>query len=247
MSKSAYDEHSEFYIEFIDQMLGTGENPVLSTVISCLGDRLSGAQVCDLCCGEGCAGRYLLTNGARQIVGIDVSSALIEEASLRATSPELSYRVDDAQELGSVPDDEFDVVVSHMAMMDVEDHRKLFRTVRRVLVPHGAFVFSMLHPCFKGRPYHVRDAPAFVLDEDGKQIAYATRRYASEGFFRTGGDGVRGRIGSYHRRLSTYVNDLVASGFRVERLEELLDGDRESKPELFAEIPTALVVAAEAV
>lgn len=246
MSKSGYNEHSEFYIDFVDQFITGDDDPVLSIIASCLGDRLSGARVCDLCCGEGYAGRYLAAQGARQVVGIDLSSVLIDEAKPRATSPDLSYRVDDAQELRSVPDDDFDVVVSQMALMDVEDHLRLFAAVRRVLVADGAFVFSMLHPCFKGRPCHVRDAPEFVLDDEGQPIAYATSRYASEGFFQTGGDGIRGRIGSYHRRLSTYINDLVAIGFRVERLEEPLDRDRGSKPELFSEVPGALVVAARA-
>jgi len=141
---------------------------------------------------------------------------------------------------------EFDVVVSHMAMMDVVDHRKLFAAVRRVLVPGGPFVLSLLHPCFEGRPFHVRDAPPFVLGEDGKPVAYAVRRYATEGLFRTGGDGVRGRMGSYHRTLSTYINDLLASGFVLERLEEPLAGDDAKQVGLFAEVPTALVISARA-
>jgi hypothetical protein len=52
--------------------------------------------------------------------------------------------------------------------------------------------------------------------------------------------------------LSTYINDLLASGFRLERLEEpvlprVVDRGPENDrgAELFSELPLALVVAAQ--
>jgi SAM-dependent methyltransferase len=126
--------------------------------------------------------------------------------------------------------------------MDVADHRALFSAVRRVLKPGGVFVFSTLHPCFKARPFHVRDAPENLLDENQQPVGVVVRRYVTEGHFNSGGDGVRGRMGSYHRTLSSYINDLIAAGFVLERLEEPLDGP--SNGELFAEVPMTLVVVA---
>jgi SAM-dependent methyltransferase len=246
MNATAYDRHAEFYVEFVDRGLAAEDRHydlLLATLTDCLGNRLTNARVCDLCCGEGYLGRHLLARGAREVIGIDLSSALIEVARRRAPAPALSYRVDDAHELRSVSDGAFDIVASQLAMMDVADHRRLFAAVRRVLVPGGPFVFSLLHPCFKARPFHVRAAPEHVLDEKGEPIAIAVRRYASEGFFDSGGDGVRGRMGSYHRMLSTYVNDLVASGFAIERLEEPLAGG----VGVFAEVPTVLIIAAKSV
>jgi hypothetical protein len=66
------------------------------------------------------------------------------------------------------------------------------------------------------------------------------RRYPEEGFWRSGGDGIRGRMGSYHRMLSTRINDLQMSGFRLERLEEPLPPGKG----LFSQVPIVLVVAA---
>ena len=245
-----YDQHAQFYLDFIDRGLAAENghvNLLLSTLRACLGSRLLGARVCDLCCGEGYLGRHLVRHGAREVVGIDLSSALIDVARRRANAEALSYRVDDAHELRTLRDGEFDVVVSQLAMMDVADHRKLFAAVRRVLVSGGPFVFSMLHPCFHGAPFHVRDAPEFLLDDKGEPIAYAIRRYATEGYWESGGTGVRGHMGSYHRTISTYVNDLIPAGFALERLEEPLAGGDAAKTGLFAEVPTVLVVAARAV
>ncbi|HEX4196729.1 MAG TPA: methyltransferase domain-containing protein [Caulobacteraceae bacterium] len=250
MTETVYDRHADFYLDFIDRGLAS-ENGytrlLLETLVACLAERLPGARVCDLCCGEGYVGRRLLTRGAREVVGIDASAALIEAARARADAPGLSYRVDDARTLGSAIVGEFDLVVSQMAMMDVADHRALFAAVRRILLPGAPFVFSMLHPCFEGRPFHVRDAPPYVVDEAGRPVAFAVRRYASEGFWDSGGDGVRGHMGSYHRMLSTYVNDLIAAGFALERLEEPLAGADAARAGLFAEVPTVLVVAAHAI
>jgi ubiquinone/menaquinone biosynthesis C-methylase UbiE len=249
MAETIYDRHADFYLDFVDRGLaseGGFVSLLLSRLTACLGDRLGGAKVCDLCCGEGYAGRHLITCGAREVVGIDAASALIDAARRRATTPGLSYRVEDAQVLGSATEGEFDVVVCHMAIMDVADHRRLFAAVRRVLVPGGPFVFSLLHPCFEGRPFHVRDAPPYLMDEAGQPIALSVRRYASEGVWESGGDGVRGHMGSHHRTLSTYMNDLLACGFVLERLEEPLAGADASRAGLFGEVPTALVVAARA-
>jgi hypothetical protein len=71
------------------------------------------------------------------------------------------------------------------------------------------------------------------------------RRYASEGHFNSAGDGARGHMGSYHRMLSTYVNDLIRVGFVLERLEEPLDGPANGA--LFSEVPMVLVIAARAI
>jgi len=242
-----YDEHAEFYVQFVDRGLASedGRSPLFTTLLDCLGDQLRDARVCDLCCGEGYVGRRLLDHGVREVVGIDLSSKLIEVAKRRANAPGLSYRVEDAQELRSVADAEFDVVVCHMAMMDVADHKRLFASVRRVLARDRPFVFSLLHPCFMP-PCHATEAPPLILDGVGLPVAVSVQRYATEGHWNSGGDGVRGRMGAYHRKLSTYINDLLASGFALERLEEpLADGD--VRIGLAAEVPPFLLIAAQAV
>ena len=250
MTATVYDRHADFYVDFVDRGLASEGGHVsllISTLTACLGERLAGARVLDLCCGEGYLGRHLLAQGAGEVTGIDLSTALIDEARRRAGPLGPSYRVDDAQQLGSVADASFDIVISQLAMMDVPDHRKLFAAARRVLAPGGGFVFSVLHPCFEGRPFHARTAPPYLLDDAGQPTAFVIRRYATEGHWDSGGDGVRGRMGAYHRTLSTYINDLLAAGFALERLEEPLAGGDAAKTGLFAEVPTALVVSARAV
>jgi len=245
MSTTVYDQNVDFYIDLIDRALKANRYlPLLAVMTDLIGARLNGARVCDLCCGEGYLGRYLIAHGAQEVLGMDTSAELLERARARSKLPDLTYRYDDAQSLSSLTNGTFDVVASQLAMMDVADHRALFAAVRRVLVPHGVFVFSTLHPCFKARPFHVRDAPENLLDEKGQPIGVVIRRYAPEGHFNSGGDGVRGHMGSYHRMISSHVNDLLRAGFVLERLEEPLDGP--ANGELFSEVPMVLVIAARA-
>jgi len=53
---------------------------------------------------------------------------------------------------------------------------------------------------------------------------------------------VRSHVGSYHRTISTYLNDLVASGFRFEAMREPAVGDEG----VFAELPRVMIVSATA-
>jgi SAM-dependent methyltransferase len=247
MAATVYDQNAQFYVDFVDKGLASDRGYVAllkQTILRLLEGRHQGARICDLCCGEGYVGRYLLAEGAGEVVGIDLSAELVEVARARAPDGRISYRVDDARALASVKDGVFDVVVSQMAMMDVADHRAMFAAVRRVLRRGGAFIFTLLHPCFEGRPFHVRDAPPYLFDDAGLPAAFVVSRYATEGHWNSGGDGVRGRMGAYHRTISTYVNDLITAGFVLERLEEPLAGFNAERIGVMAEVPTVLAVAA---
>jgi len=244
MSETIYDKHAEFYIDFVDRTLATQDglwHQLLLRFKEILGDHLPGARICDIACGEGYLSRFLAQLGPSEVVGIDLSTALIKVAAQRSDATNLSYRIDDAQQLRTFTDASVDIAVSQMAIMDIPDHRALFGAVRRILKRDGAFVFSLLHPCFE-TPFHAPDKPPLLVDASGTAIACVVRRYATEGFWQSGGIGVRGHMGAYHRTISTLLNDLLAAGFLLERLEEPVVGD----DGLSAEIPRILLVAARA-
>jgi ubiquinone/menaquinone biosynthesis C-methylase UbiE len=244
MKETIYDTHVQFYLDFVDRSLADKNglwHVLLARFQGILGDRLKGARVCDIACGEGYLSRFLAQLGPREVVGVDISAALIDIATQRANSTNLSYRVDDAQQLATCGDASIDIAVSQMAIMDIPDHRAMFRSVRRVLQAGGVFVVSLLHPCFEA-PFHVPDEPQFLTDEKGNLVAYTIRHYAKEGFWQSGGTGVRGHMGAYHRTLSTLINDLHASGFVLERLDEPVVGAKG----LFSQVPQTLFVAARA-
>jgi ubiquinone/menaquinone biosynthesis C-methylase UbiE len=242
MSETIYDKHVQFYLDFVDRSLADKNGlwqVLLARFKEILGDRLKGALVCDIACGEGYLSRFLGQFGPQEVVGIDISAELIDVATRRKNRPNLSYRVDDAQHLQTFSDASVDIAVSQIAIMDIPDHRALFRSVRRVLKKGSVYVFSLLHPCFES-PFRVPDELQFQVDANGNPMAYMIRHYAREGFWQSGGTGVRGHMGAYHRTLSTLINDLLGAGFTLERLEEPVVRDHG----LFSEIPQTLLVAA---
>jgi hypothetical protein len=97
----------------------------------------------------------------------------------------------------------FDGVVYNMALMDIDDLDGALPTVAAVLKPEGWFSFSVFHPCYPGGSDGSSDIlPSWPPD----------RGYSYEGWWTTNGAGVRGRVGSDHRMLSTYLNALLRAG-----------------------------------
>jgi ubiquinone/menaquinone biosynthesis C-methylase UbiE len=242
--ETIYDKHKGFYLDFVDRLLADELSlwhVLLRRFEAVLDGRLQDARVIDVACGEGYVSRFLAQAGAGEVVGVDISAALIETAEQRNSHKNLSYQVDNAHHLSTLADDSFDIAVSQMAMMDIPDPRAMFRSVKRVLKPGGVFVFSLLHPCFEA-PYLLPDEEPFLADEEGNWMAVVVRWYGREGHWQSGGDGVRGHMGAYHRMMSTYINDLITAGFRLEKLEEpLVEGGG-----LMEQVPKVMIVAGTA-
>lgn len=242
MSDTVYDRNVRLYVDFVDKWLPAEDGlfrKLLGEFERLLAGRLDGARVLDLACGEGYLSRFLAPLGPRSVLGIDLSSQLVDIANERNDAPNSSFAVGDAMRLDDVGEASIDVVVSQMAMMDIADHRAVFDAVRRVIVPDGMFAFSLLHPAFES-PHNEPEQPRLELDADGEPVGVVVRSYNVEGHWQSGASGLRGHVGSYHRMLSTYINDLLDAGFALDRLvEPVMD-----VPGLFGRVPRVMVVAA---
>ena len=215
MSHAAYDAIVDDYAAFVERNLADPAS-VLSVATRGLLDLagpVTGLAVCDLGCGEGHLARYLAGQGA-QVVGVDISAALLQLARARSGS-DVRFVQDDAQQLRTLADGGFDLIVSNLALMDIPDLPATYAAVRRILRPGGRFVFAVTHPCFQ--------APGARIETDatGNFRARSISRYTEEGFWRSDNPiGIRGKVGAYHRTLATYANELLAAGFTLMRLAE---------------------------
>lgn len=239
---SPYDEHAAYYVGVVDDMLGQegGLWQVIREVFSeRLADRLPGADLLDVACGEGHLSRHLWPHRPKSVTAIDLSEHLLGYARNRTPQMDIHFRHDDAQHLYTVADRSVDVAVSNLAIMDIPDHRALFGAVGRVLRPGGTWMFSMMHPCFEA-PFEHPHHPQFI-EEGGVRQGYVIRQYAREGHWRSGRPGVRSHVGAHHRMLSTVLNDLGAAGFAVTHLAEPLT----RTGALSSRVPMALVVEAQ--
>lgn len=191
-----------------------------------------GQRICDLGCGQGVIARSLAARGA-SVVGIDVSSALLEIAG-RYGAPlatTIEYVLDDAQQLATLGDSTFDGAVCNLALMDIPDLPATLQAVHRILRPSGWFVFSITHPCFQ--------APHSEWLELGGQLTRVIGDYNAEGFWRSSDPAtVRGRVGALHRTISTYLNALVEAGFVIAAVQE----PAENVEAGWSDLPLAILV-----
>ena len=105
----------------------------------------------------------------------------------------------------------FDGVLCNLALMDIDDLDGALRTIAGVLGPGGWFTFSLFHPCYPG---------GWEGSPTGHASWSPAGGYASEGWWMTDGDGVRGHVGTTHRMLSTYLNAVLRAGLVFEDFME---------------------------
>ena len=182
-----------------------------------------------------------------QVTGLDLAPNLLALARRYEEHEPLGvvYLQGDAQRADRLRDSQFTGCVCIMALTNIADLHVVFQTVRRILKPEGWFVFVIPHPCFE-----TPQAEWTPLPDPEHALGRVVTGYFDERLWlsKRGGDGpvgVRGRVGDYHRMLSTYLNTLSAAGFVLERaLEpgpsarqaELVPGNRE--------VPTLLLIRA---
>jgi SAM-dependent methyltransferase len=107
----------------------------------------SGERVLDVGCGTGPMTRAIadLVVSTGSVVGLDISSVLIEEAKLRAAGRDnVSFVCADAQTVDLDPS--FDVVYSQFGVMFFEDPAAAFANLRSALTPGGRLAFA----CWQG-------------------------------------------------------------------------------------------------
>lgn len=192
--------------------------------------------VLDLGCGHGWLTASLAARGA-EVVGVDGSTELIARA--RADHPGLRFELTDLT--AGLPDTlpgPFDLVLSHMVLMDLPETDLLLADVAARLSGEGVLVASILHPAF------FRQEPVYDDERHRRVTGYLDH----EEWWVDGFGGHR----HYHRPLAWYVQRLRDAGLALVDLDEPPSLPHHRAPEdawtdderWFATIPTMLSFAA---
>jgi len=173
------------------------------TTLKLLGN-IKGKKILDLGCGPGIHAKKMHRLGAI-VKGIDFSKELISIAKKEA--PEIEFKVGDMEKL-SYKNNEFDIVVSCLAMGHLNNWGKALKETKRVLKKGGIFVFSIANPVtdkfVKKRWFfrRFRELKGY-FDEDKKETVWAKDKSISSD------------IVHYHKTYGTVVKLLIKNNFKI--------------------------------
>jgi SAM-dependent methyltransferase len=194
-------------------LAGAPEWPDLQSMVG----SVAGDKVLDLGCGYGWFCRWAAENGAREALGLDVSRKMIKRAEgwEKREGVRAGYKVVDLDEWDG-EEGRYDLVYSSLALHYVRDVRRVFGKIYDTLILGGRFVFSIEHPLFT--------AP-LVPQCDEQKGSWELSSYHLEG------ERVRLWLGEevrkQHRSLTTYMEGLLESGFRLEAFREWKPGEEQ--------------------
>ncbi|MCW8334828.1 malonyl-ACP O-methyltransferase BioC [Vibrio sp. SCSIO 43135] len=127
---AGYDQHAAF------------QRDVGHRLLTLLPEDLSGTTVVDLGCGTGYFSEQLLAKGA-EVICIDLSSQMLEQANQRCGSEKVQYVLADAECL-PLADNSVDFVFSSLALQWCTDLAVPLAEIKRIVKPKGRGVFSTL-------------------------------------------------------------------------------------------------------
>lgn len=173
---------------------------------------LRGKMVLDLGCGYGWHCKYAASQGARAVLGIDASRQMLEVAKARNADPVIQYRACSIEEYG-YPPEEYDLVVSNLALHYIADLDGVYQKVYGTLKPSGTFLLNIEHPVFTAGVDQ-----SWVTDKDGRPLYWPVDRYYYPGERETVFLGQK--VLKYHHTLTQILGGLLRAGFRLDAVEE---------------------------
>jgi len=213
MKQNKYDDPTFFanYSQMARSIGGleaAGEWPAFRELLPGLRDK----HVLDLGCGFGWHCRYAREQQARSVVGVDLSEKMIARARASTNDAAIEYQRIAIEDI-DFSAEEFDVVISSLALHYVEHFDTVCRKVYHCLVLGGAFVFSVEHPIFTALA-----AQDWYYGQHGERLHWPVDHYQDEGLRQA--RFLDHDVVKYHRTLATYLNTIIDAGFIITRLSE---------------------------
>jgi len=214
MKQNKYDD-ADFFAKYSEMPRSIGGLPAAGEwgTFRALLPQLRDKAVLDLGCGFGWHCRYAREQLARRVVGIDLSAKMLDRARAMTDDPQIEYRRMAVEDI-DFADEEFDVAISSLALHYVEDFAAVCRQIYRCLTPGGSFVLSVEHPI-----YTALAAQDWHYGSQGEKLHWPVDGYHQEGVRQANFLVVN--VIKYHRTVATYINTLLACGFRLRQLSEL--------------------------
>ncbi len=205
-----------------------GRCAVLDPVMRELAALFSGCAL-DIGCGEGRFVRQLSDMGF-DVAGIDPTEQLIHTARTRDAVNQ--YELARAENL-PFADAKFDLCVSYLSLIDIEDLDAAIAEVARVTKPGGAFLFANLSS--------INSAGQWSYNLVNQAQHYAVDDYMKIRPIRQQWSGID--ILNWHRPFSVYFECLLRHGFQLRKfMEPMPEGDWRGRDPKFERVPNFVVM-----
>ncbi|HCX61225.1 class I SAM-dependent methyltransferase [Sedimentibacter sp.] len=213
MKENKYDD-SVFFQKYSQMsrsqegLQGAGEWETLKKLLP----DFKGKRVLDLGCGYGWHCIYAMENGASSVVGVDISSKMLEAAKEKTHFPEVEYICRPIEEV-DFPAESFDIILSSLALHYVADYENLIKKIYKMLKYDSNLVFTVEHPVFTA--YGTQE---WHYNENGEILHFPVDNYYYEG--KRTAVFLGEKVIKYHRTLTTYLNTLLMNGLIINNVME---------------------------
>ncbi|WP_413381977.1 class I SAM-dependent methyltransferase [Alkalihalobacillus sp. 1P02AB] len=213
MKQNKYDD--EAFFQAYEQMArsteglkGAGEWHVLQPLIP----DLQGKSVLDLGCGFGWHCKYALEQGASKVVGVDISTKMLEKARTLIKDERVEFIEQPIEDI-EFPAYSFDVVISSLAFHYLRSFSEVVKKISNLLKPGGTLIFTVEHPIFTARAEQ-----DWHYDQKGKRLHWPIDDYQDESLRET--SFLTENVVKYHRTVSTYLNNVIDAGLQIKAIRE---------------------------
>lgn len=169
-------------------------------------------SVLDLGCGYGWHCKYAIENGAKSALGTDISQKMLDMAQKINFDNKIKYICAAMEDL-KLSDNEFDIILSSLALHYIKDYKSIVQNIYKWLKPGGLFIFSAEHPVFTS--YGTQD---WYYDKNGEILHFPVDNYYCEGEREAIFLGQK--VTKYHRTLTTYLNTLLENNLIIKNIIE---------------------------
>lgn len=201
-------------------------------------------KILDLGCGFGDHAFLYIKNGAKEVVGLDISRKLINMAKERNIKG-ASFIVYDLNKRLPFQNNSFDLVISSLTINYIKNFDQLFKEINRILKKDSWFIFSIENPViFAAIKRKVNNMQEHVIGvkkiNESKREVYGD--YFNESLKKI--DLGKGKIvKKYHRTYQTIIRTFLKNNFELIDYidaEPILPSRKidPSKYELTSKIPT---------
>ncbi len=174
-------------------------NPALFALLGDVADK----SVLDAGCGQGYLSRILARHRAI-VTGVEPAEVWYRYSVEREQRNPLGITyIQQDLSLFTSHENTFDIVVANMVFMDIPDYETAMHNCIASLKHEGAFIFSILHPCFE------EDASAWNKKGYVEISEYLHNYTIKSGYGYT-----------FHRPLSSYLNLIIEAGYVIQRIVE---------------------------